>query len=57
MGNNTRLAIKIGLLAGLVSALYPSLPTIVSFGYWQHRWFQLYVAISLLILIAIYVMV
>lgn len=51
-----RKAVQIGLIAGLVSAFYPSIPTIIKFGYYQERWFWIYVGISLLIMIAIFLM-
>jgi len=49
----TKTAIGIGLLAGLVSALFPSIPTIYSFRYWEQKWFRWYVIIAIGLLIGI----
>ncbi|MEM5867236.1 MAG: hypothetical protein QXG39_04885 [Candidatus Aenigmatarchaeota archaeon] len=49
-------AVQIGLIAGLVSAFYPSIPTIIKFEYYKEKWFQIYVGLTLLIIIAIMVM-
>jgi len=57
MSENTRLAIKIGLIAGLVSAFYPSIPTIISFQYYRKAWFWIYVAITLIATLLILKMV
>lgn len=38
----TEEAIKIGLVAGLVSAFYPSIPTIIKFEYYKEQWFLAY---------------
>ncbi len=55
--DNGRAAIKIGLLAGVVSALFPSIPTIVKFGYHHERWFQIYVVLSIILIAIIFVVV
>ncbi|MEM5815879.1 MAG: hypothetical protein QXL14_02410 [Candidatus Aenigmatarchaeota archaeon] len=54
---DTKLAIKIGLIAGLVSAFYPSIPTIIQFEYYKKPWFIIYIALTLIALLLIYKMV
>lgn len=39
--------VKIGLVAGLVSALFPSIPTIVHFRYYEESWFKWYCILGL----------
>lgn len=50
---NTKQAIKIGVIAGLVSAFFPSIPTILRFGYLNEKWFIVYslIAIGIIALI------
>lgn len=50
---NTKAIIKVGLLAGLISALFPSIPTIVSFEYYKQAWFLIYTLLALLIILVV----
>ncbi len=52
--DNGRTAIKIGVFAGVVSALLPSIPTVYKMEYYKERWFQVYVVVSVIALIVLF---
>jgi hypothetical protein len=49
----TKTAIKIGLVAGLISALFPSIPTIIHFQYYTMSWFLIYAITGLAVVAAL----
>lgn len=49
----TKTAVKIRLIAGLVSALFPSIPTIIHFQYYTMGWFLIYAIAGLAVVAAL----